>query len=687
MEQILETSDGVVGAAGQFIAAVMETAGLYAQSQVLENFSPFFQSLGALLYMMAALSAILSVALYGNYRMGAYLILAPAIFWWILTATNPVTSTAHGVTNDANSQEQIGFLSYAGDPKRYRDAKDLNRYKHAEVSEFFIYYDNLISNIIQTVSSFLVDMQKREDLLFVARERVMTRVLQNRVEDKNFLRLLSRGLMGNCAKAIALKKDISSPRLQNTTPEDPEYASKIKEREDKEARYQALIKELVPLEGDLRVYVTSLGFSPGDNVTCKDVWDYTKQACLLKAKEDLKPQERELALDEDKNVNWDNVYEEVKKKLVGNDEKDLTKAFEILAAYYLKNSIANTAHGAMLNNLSNKEPMHGRMQRNIFGNIAGHESNGGRMIITYFAGSVPYIQGVLLYILTAAFPFFSFCLLLPGRISGFFVWMSLWLWVKSWDVGFAFVHFMRDIFWDSMPHAGEVRTDANWGTFEDLDWADPSSVFNLIYLNDPTSSLNTYYSIIALLTLSVPALTAHLCMGATDLYNALKLSINGQAERWGPDVVKGHRRNEATIKHAALEYNEAKAAEAAALKAYQNLGQTSDGVSRASTGDGAPARYARGEADKKAFDYGFGAEQRELANDRAALEGRRMSWRKGTSQLGILAEGNKEREQYEARSAVSGSHIPGIASEKADNTNTTYQHPPKTKPFTGGESD
>lgn len=60
---------------------------------------------------------------------------------------------------------------------------------------------------------------------------------------------------------------------------------------------------------------------------------------------------------------------------------------------------------------------------------------------------VPYIQGILLYFLAAAYPFACVMIVFPGFHKTIFTWMSFWAWVKLWDVGFAFVGSLDRSLW------------------------------------------------------------------------------------------------------------------------------------------------------------------------------------------------------------------------------------------------
>ena len=60
---------------------------------------------------------------------------------------------------------------------------------------------------------------------------------------------------------------------------------------------------------------------------------------------------------------------------------------------------------------------------------------------------MPYIQGVLLYLLAMGYPFACVLIVVPGWHKSLFTWMAFWAWVKLWDVGFAVVGVLERSIW------------------------------------------------------------------------------------------------------------------------------------------------------------------------------------------------------------------------------------------------
>ena len=63
---------------------------------------------------------------------------------------------------------------------------------------------------------------------------------------------------------------------------------------------------------------------------------------------------------------------------------------------------------------------------------------------------IPYIQGVLLYVLAIGYPFACIVMLIPGWHKVIFTWGTFWLWVKLWDLGFAIVAAVERSVWAMM---------------------------------------------------------------------------------------------------------------------------------------------------------------------------------------------------------------------------------------------
>lgn len=132
-------------------------------------------------------------------------------------------------------------------------------------------------------------------------------------------------------------------------------------------------------------------------------------------------------------------------------------------------------------------------------------------IYTY-SMNVPYWQGVLLFLLSIAYPLFSLVILVPGQAPSFFYLPLAWLWVKSWDVGFAMVMVLDQVLWNLMPSTEHAFSDIN----QTCDKADDCVINALqaVLSVDPTYHVQVHNSIIGLAMSMVPPMTAAVLLGA-----------------------------------------------------------------------------------------------------------------------------------------------------------------------------
>ncbi len=86
----------------------------------------------------------------------------------------------------------------------------------------------------------------------------------------------------------------------------------------------------------------------------------------------------------------------------------------------------------------------------------GQKSKAGEFYV--WAKMVPYLQGVLLYCLAIAYPFVCVLVLIPGWHKILFTWLSFWVWVKLWDLGFAIVVLLERSVWASFGGGSDAST-------------------------------------------------------------------------------------------------------------------------------------------------------------------------------------------------------------------------------------
>lgn len=83
---------------------------------------------------------------------------------------------------------------------------------------------------------------------------------------------------------------------------------------------------------------------------------------------------------------------------------------------------------------------------------------------------MPYVQGILLYVIIVAYPLAAMMMILPGYWKSFFTWITFFAWVKMWDVGFAVVQVLERSVWamignhSNMARVASMLIQTSWRT-------------------------------------------------------------------------------------------------------------------------------------------------------------------------------------------------------------------------------
>lgn len=551
IDALINGGTQAVGAAGTLAAATLQTAGVYAQSEILSQHKEAIISLAALCYLASLASAIGSVAVFGTYRRALYFLVGPMLFYFAIGKTIQAEGTILQ-TGDrvipGSIQDQIQYMR--------ENVTSLPFNGQANVSYLYLVIDNLVSGIVQDIVEQISKPSLKEDLVRKARERMVGFMFRSSPYEPAFLKLVSSYLMGNCARLMSLQMAIRFQRLdpnRGVTPQN--LTQRGRELQAEYDRLKGL--ERFRLDQDVAAFLmrSNHGTQLDPRVhlfTCEELWRVSWNALRTFAQQQLNVTNDTLngltGAPRDQVIPWQRVQQELETAIRAGQDSPNT-AIDMLAAYVLKNIMGRTPHGALSTQILEHAGFNAERRTYITEDIARAESYGGFLRIVYFAGAIPYIQGVLLYLLSCAFPFFAIFLVMPGRATSFIIWISLWAWVKSWDIGFALVSVIRGVLW------GYVTDSPNPHRFR-IDAESPASVFAIVFTNDPLATMNTYLQVVALFTTSVPILTAHACLGATNLYDAFKLSIDQTANRFGEQMAKKKKRELAA--RAEREYREAR---------------------------------------------------------------------------------------------------------------------------------
>ncbi|MCC6220019.1 MAG: hypothetical protein IT291_02130, partial [Deltaproteobacteria bacterium] len=122
-----------------------------------------------------------------------------------------------------------------------------------------------------------------------------------------------------------------------------------------------------------------------------------------------------------------------------------------------------------------------------------------------YAMHLPYWQGVILYLLGVSYPFLCPLVLLPNRALVILSLPLTWLWVKSWDIGFALVMILDKILWNLLP-----KSDLPYNPISDDSYsAKLPDMLEQALAVDPSYNLHVHYTFISMAMFAVPAITGY----------------------------------------------------------------------------------------------------------------------------------------------------------------------------------
>jgi hypothetical protein len=78
-----------------------------------------------------------------------------------------------------------------------------------------------------------------------------------------------------------------------------------------------------------------------------------------------------------------------------------------------------------------------------------------------WAVMMPYVQGLLTYLVLIFYPFAAMMMVIPGYWKAFFTWVTFFAWVKLWDVGFAICHTLERSVWAMLGNHSAMARVAN----------------------------------------------------------------------------------------------------------------------------------------------------------------------------------------------------------------------------------
>lgn len=591
--------DMYIGSAGALIAATMETAGHLLQSKMLDTINgPYGRGLGALIFLIGILIALITTSLGGKYKFGLWLLLGPGLFYFVL-----------GLRVDSSGANWKFGSSQYETSITYDIATSLNQEQpenniHARVSWVFARWNSFTSSLVQGVVHVLM-------LLKDEQSRHLDKLMQNTDLYKGLLNMeMDNASLDSLTQVVFVKECLPYLSLQMEKYSDPQiYDDHFINSRLESIRSQtafssgdesfrilkkAITEDKLLEEADHPKLEGILSLEPDKtrDFTCDDLWQIVFAGTKRWAKR-LVTQLEAQQVREGREVDNKLMTKVVEKFSHGSDSYEEAENYLLntITTRTFLNSMKRIREGTgardgglLLGQIHDAEnerylPFNQQekldMQRNSTLMNASYEYDGKGYFLMASLG-LPYLQGVALYFLAWCFPWFAFALLVPGRHASFLYWFGLWFWLKSWDIGFAFVLLVDDILFYLLP-SGPAFTD---DTAKSMDKA-----FQLAFQADPMYSANVYYMLMATLVAAVPILCAGFVKkGAGEIVTALGQGFDSFASQVGNSMASYNRNLAVQRISAAVEKRKI----AAGRAAYNEAMNSPFYVSAMALGVGAP---------------------------------------------------------------------------------------------------
>ena len=518
---------------GSLVAAAMETAGATLQSDFLDfisgqgEYGDSGPLIAGLLYLIAIVAALMTLAAGGHYRWARYLLVGPPIFFFL---------TQVRIASDG-SDWVFGDTTFPKDVKE----RMLNGVKHfdggqrggTDVALFYQFWNVFTSDVTQTLVTQLKRSNNQRHLNFIDKiDRYMKFWNFPMGIENTDLRLLIHMIMTpKCSEYFGIKKKLASPhtpKLQRI-----QLDTRLKEIQNN------VVETFQKNSGDEVVQSwIEKGMVKEGAATCDGMWNSTVDYMRKSVKEMIQAQLQGNGLADGQNpddimklfldkigvrtnpLTGEILYENENTVTDANLAKavDWIIARSLFLEIWANNPFANTFE------FEGKEQTKGKGMN--AGKIQGNDTPDATEEIQQFnvtdvyqhrgdflaaALSMPNFQGILLMVLGAAYPFFALMVVVPGRAGAMLTWMSLWAWVKLWDLGFAVVMLIDDMLYALFPRGPNLING---------DIKDPGLAWTRILEVDPNYASAMYYNLLATCLFAVPLVTGVFVKGgANELVN------------------------------------------------------------------------------------------------------------------------------------------------------------------------
>jgi hypothetical protein len=549
-----EGSGDTLVSSGTLVAAAFETMGYLAQQQILSDMSEQITELAGLIYLGVLVSAVVTAGLLGNYVAGLWIIVGPSLFIFV----SGVSMNSMENRIDARAPEwRFGAFE---DDQGLKDKFTRVQVSTANVSFVFHKYNELISELYHLLISEITSEDVTNQMLFMARQRMIEELYGLDIDNPETKTLVGYMLV-YCPDELAYAQKMAAIKRDPEREEDAGYEHARDRycdefpKKNKRLHNKQLGKYL---RDNLNVE-----YADGDIVSCLDLWNWSIMGLRKDVASGLESTINFVFGPEIAAAYGQNIIEEalrsVERKLKTPADGATTEedpcSFDGPMMQGVEGSesfkaLVNIFSGLVMRKSQTALTDQTALQQIYSGNFSGFKSSDESMGKRYTSDKdskrrraraveasvtnqfeafhvvmlVPYLQAILLYVLSIMYPFFALMIIVPGQASSFFTWMALWAWVKSWDVGWALVMVTDRLLFEVMPHQTFFDEESTEFT--------PVSLMEMHFDGDYAYSAAFYWVILSTMISAVPVVTAQLILGSKRaIAGALARGINDISNR------------------------------------------------------------------------------------------------------------------------------------------------------------
>jgi hypothetical protein len=565
-----------IGSVGHLVGASLATAGQYLQSQMLDVFERGLSSqLGVLLFVLSSLIGLSAFVFTGKGRLWVPFLLGPPLFFFLTLYRVPSYGSLWQFGSRQYEPEYVvkGTQGLKGEPETITT----QQIKPAQISFAFALFDRVVSRMTQAFVTALESTNRKSDLTFISKSDRYFSLFNLEARDWKIKYFMNLTAVNKCSDYYLLLREYYNPAIDDIRRRfvRDQLALKGKSTVVTGVEYRGFFSWLQEMGwlDEIRNRVGVPASTPIDQITmsCDQLWDASMVVFRTHATK---------LIDEVASTNLspgltanDSLKELQEKFATSTNHPDRTvdKLDDSQAFLYMVNEVSARLFLKELKKISPNLAQIEYGKNTVMGPSGSFEayteqSKALRAIQTadeyeekadYLMAilALPYVQGMMLYFLTIAFPLFALCLVIPGRHGGFLLWLGLWVWVKLWDVGFAAVMLIDNILYQLLPHGPPLTDDIA---------KNPGVAIATLLSVDPTYSQHTYYNLVATCMAAVPILTGALVKkGGSDFISMASDNLTQFSGRVGNSMASYARNLKAESEYMKFNRNMEAAAERA----------------------------------------------------------------------------------------------------------------------------